>query len=308
MKKPILVVMAAGMGSRYGGLKQIDPVGKHGEAILDYSLFDARRAGFETVVFIIKHEIETAFKETVGARVAKSEMEIRYSYQQIENLPAGYNCPEGRVKPWGTSHAILSASDAIDAPFAVINADDYYGPEAFATIYNFLIATPTEGFPYKYAMVGFLLKNTVSENGYVSRGVCVPSEHHHLRSVTEHTHIETTDRGLVSTFGGEEFILPEDTIVSMNLWGFTRSFVDETIERFPLFLDNALAQNPMKAEYYLPSVVSELLAEKKATVKVLTSHDKWYGVTYQEDKATVMQAIAEKTEAGLYPCPLWDAK
>ncbi len=305
MKKPILVVMAAGMGSRYGGLKQIDPVGAHGEAILDYSLFDARRAGFETVVFIIKHEIEHDFKETVGARVAKSGMEIRYSYQQVENLPDGYTCPEGRVKPWGTSHAILSASDAIDAPFAVINADDYYGPEAFATIFNFLSNTPTEGAPYKYAMVGFLLKNTVSENGYVSRGVCVPSAHNHLRSVTEHTHIESDARGLISTFDGEEIILPSDTIVSMNLWGFTRSFVDETIARFPLFLDDALAENPMKAEYYLPSVVTELLNEGKATVKVLTSHDKWYGVTYQEDKKTVMDAIAVKTADGLYPAPLW---
>ncbi len=305
MKKPILVVMAAGMGSRYGGLKQIDPVGNHGEAILDYSLFDARRAGFETVVFIIKHEIEADFKETVGARVAKSGMEIRYTFQQVENLPEGYTCPEGRVKPWGTSHAILSASDAIDAPFAVINADDYYGPEAFSTIYSFLKITPKEGTPYKYGMVGFLLKNTVSENGYVSRGVCVPSAHAHLRSVTEHTHIESTEAGLISTFGGEEITLPPDTIVSMNLWGFTRSFVDETIARFPLFLDTALQTNPLKAEYYLPTVVSELLAEQKATVKVLTSHDKWYGVTYQEDKATVMQAIAEKTTAGLYPSPLW---
>ncbi len=306
MKKPILVVMAAGMGSRYGGLKQIDPVGNHGEAILDYSLFDARRAGFETVVFIIKHEIEADFKETVGARVAKSGMEIHYTFQQVENLPEGYACPEGRVKPWGTSHAILSASDAIDAPFAVINADDYYGPEAFATIFDFLTITPKEGTPYKYGMVGFLLKNTVSENGYVSRGVCVPSAHNHLRSVTEHTHIEATENGLISTFGGEELTLPGDTIVSMNLWGFTRSFVDETIARFPLFLDNALASNPMKAEYYLPTVVSELLTEQKATVKVLTSHDKWYGVTYQEDKATVMQAIAEKTSSGLYPSPLWE--
>ncbi len=305
MKKPILVVMAAGMGSRYGGLKQIDPVGKCGEAILDYSLFDARRAGFETVVFIIKREIEADFKETVGARVAKSGMEIRYSYQQVTDLPEGYTCPADRVKPWGTSHAILAARAEIDAPFAVINADDYYGPEAFATIFNFLTVTPTEGTPYKYAMVGFLLKNTVSENGYVSRGVCVPSAHHHLRSVTEHTHIETREDGLISEFNGEEIALPGDTIVSMNLWGFTRSFVDETLARFPLFLDKAMVENPLKAEYYLPSVVTELLNEKKATVKVLTSHDKWYGVTYQEDKATVMQAIADKTAEGMYPAPLW---
>ncbi len=305
MKKPILVVMAAGMGSRYGGLKQIDPVGAHGEAILDYSLFDARRAGFETVVFIIKHEIEEDFKSTVGARVAKSGMEIRYAFQQVDNLPTGYTCPEGRTKPWGTSHAILCASDAIDAPFAVINADDYYGPEAFANIYNFLMIDTSANPLYKYAMVGFLLKNTVSENGYVSRGVCVKSAHDHLRSVTEHTHIESTEKGLISTFEGDELTLDGDTLVSMNLWGFKRSFVDETIARFPAFLDKALAENPMKGEYYLPSVVTELLDEGKASVKVLTSTDKWYGVTYQEDKITVMQAIAEKTADGLYPAPLW---
>ncbi len=257
-------------------------------------------------MFIIKHEIEADFKETVGARVAKSGMEIRYSYQQVTDLPEGYTCPAERVKPWGTSHAILAARAEIDAPFAVINADDYYGPEAFATIFDFLTATPTEGTPYKYAMVGFLLKNTVSENGYVSRGVCVPSAHHHLRSVTEHTHIETREDGLISEFNGEEIALPGDTIVSMNLWGFTRSFVDETMARFPLFLEKALVENPMKAEYYLPSVVTELLNEKKASVKVLTSHDKWYGVTYQEDKATVMQAIADKTAEGMYPAPLWE--
>lgn len=305
MTKPILVVMAAGMGSRYGGLKQIDPVGSHDEAILDYSLFDARRAGFETVVFIIKHEIEQDFKETVGARVAQSGMEIRYSYQQVENLPEGYSCPEGRIKPWGTSHAILSASAEIDASFAVINADDYYGPEAFTSIFQFLQNSPAQGSPYQYAMVGFLLKNTVSENGSVSRGVCVPGVQNKLESVTEHTHIEQTAQGLISTVDGNEITLPDDTIVSMNLWGFTRSFVDETIARFPKFLENALAQNPMKAEYYLPSVVTELLVEEKASVKLLTSHDKWYGVTYPEDKQTVMTAISEKTQSGLYPCPLW---
>ena len=182
MKKPILVVMAAGMGSRYGGLKQIDPVGNHGQIIIDYSIFDARRAGFETVVFIIKHEIEDAFKEAIGNRLSKI-MDVRYAYQNLEDLPAGYTVPEGRTKPWGTSHAILAARDVIDAPFAVINADDYYGPEAFREIYNYL-STHEDGEKYSYAMVGYLLKNTVTENGSVARGVCVENSDGTLASVT----------------------------------------------------------------------------------------------------------------------------
>ena len=288
MKRPILVVMAAGMGSRYGGMKQIDPVGGHGEAILDYTLFDARRAGFETVVFIIKHEIEEAFKATVGARVAKSGMEIRYAFQQLEKLPAGYTVPEGRVKPWGTAHAILAAADQIDAPFAVVNADDYYGPEAFKVMFDRL-SQVQDGDKYEYAMVGFLLKNTVSENGHVSRGVCESDDAGYLTRVTERTRIETY----------------EGTLVSMNLWGFTESFLREDTARFAAFLDKALAENPMKGEYFLPSVVSQLIDEGKARVKVLTSHDKWYGVTYQEDKPLVVKALAEKTAQGQYPDGLW---
>ena len=297
--------MAAGMGSRYGGLKQIDPVGRCGEAILDYSVFDARRAGFETVVFIIKHEIEEAFKSTIGARLA-SQMEVRYAYQQLEKLPAGYTVPEGRAKPWGTSHAILSAADVIDAPFAVINADDYYGPEAFRVVYDYL-STHQDGDVYEYSMVGYLLKNTVTENGYVSRGVCVASPEGYLDSVTERTRIETCPDGIhYSEDGGVHWTdIPGDSVVSMNLWGFGTSFVREIGERFPVFLDKALAENPLKAEFYLPSVVSALIEEGKARVKVLHSTDRWYGVTYQEDKPLVVAAIDEKTRAGQYPTPLW---
>lgn len=304
-KKPILVVMAAGMGSRYGGLKQIDPVGCHGEAILDYSVFDAKRAGFETVVFIIKHEIEEAFKSTIGARLAP-HIEVRYAYQQLENLPTGYSVPEGRTKPWGTSHAILSADPAIDAPFAVINADDYYGPEAFQLIYNYL-STHADSEVYEYSMVGYLLKNTVTENGYVSRGVCVTDENGYLESVTERTRIETYSQGIhYSEDDGATWTdISGESVVSMNLWGFTRSFVDEISARFPAFLDKALVENPLKAEFYLPSVVSALIAEEKARVKVLHSTDRWHGVTYKEDKPMVVSAIAEKTAAGLYPSPLW---
>ena len=291
MKRPILVVMAAGMGSRYGGLKQIDPVGGHGEAILDYTLFDARRAGFETVVFIIKHEIEEAFKATVGARVAKSGMEIRYAFQQLEKLPAGYAVPEGRVKPWGTAHAILAAADQIDAPFAVVNADDYYGPEAFKVMFDRLSQVEDDD-KYEYAMVGFLLKNTVSENGHVSRGVCESDAAGYLTRVTERTRIETYEGGIhYSEDGGESWTdLDGGTLVSMNLWGFTESFLREDTARFAAFLDKALAENPRKGEYFLPSVVS---------------HDKWYGVTYQEDKPLVVKALAEKTAQGQYPDGLW---
>ena len=307
MKRPILVVMAAGMGSRYGGLKQIDPVGGHGEAILDYTLFDARRAGFETVVFMIKHEIEEAFKATVGARVAKSGMEIRYAFQQLEKLPAGYTVPEGRVKPWGTAHAILAAADQIDAPFAVVNADDYYGPEAFKVMFDRL-SQVQDGDKYEYAMVGFLLKNTVSENGHVSRGVCESDDAGYLTRVTERTRIETYEGGIhYSEDGGESWTdLDGGTLVSMNLWGFTESFLKEAEARFPAFLDKALAENPLKGEYFLPSVVTQLLEEKKARVKVLRSADKWYGVTYREDKPVVVNAIAEMTANGLYPDKLWE--
>ena len=300
--------MAAGMGSRYGGLKQIDPVGPSGEAILDYSLYDARRAGFKTVVFIIKHEIEQAFKEAVGARALRAGFEVRYAYQQLDKLPAGFTVPEGRVKPWGTSHAILSARDVIDGPFAVINADDYYGPEAFQKIYDYLLANPDRDGKYEYAMVGYLLENTVTENGHVARGICVTNAEGYLDSVTERTHIEKTAAGARFTEddGATWTDLPGDTIVSMNMWGFTLSFLAETGARFAAFLDNALKTNPLKGEYFLPSVVSQLIAEDKAQVKVLHSRDKWYGVTYKEDKPVVVAAIAEKTAQGLYPDNLWE--
>ena len=308
MKKPILVVMAAGMGSRYGGLKQIDPVGSAGEAILDYSLFDARQAGFETVVFIIKHEIEQDFKQTVGARVAASGMEIRYAYQQLEDLPAGFAAPQGRTKPWGTAHAIRAARQAIDAPFAVINADDYYGPHGFKEIYSYLSAQ--DGAPGEYAMVGFLLRNTLSENGYVSGGVCSVSPEGYLDEVVERTRIETDP----AAPGAARFTLDDgatwqplagETLVSMNLWGFGPDFLDAIDAHFAAFLQTALAQNPLKAEYYLPSVVSAMLEEGTARVRVLSSPDRWYGITYHEDKPTVQAAIAQKTAAGEYPAPLW---
>lgn len=304
-KKPILAVLAAGMGSRYGGLKQMDPVGPSGEFIIDYSIYDAHRAGFETVVFIIKHEIEDAFRETVGARVEKY-MQVRYAFQQVDSLPEGYLLPEGRVKPWGTGHAVLCAAEALDAPFAVINADDYYGPEAFQTAYDFLTRVEDDPARSRYAMVGYLLKNTVTENGSVARGVCEVDESNTLLRVVENTRIETYAGGIrTSMDGGNSWKdLNPDTLVSMNLWCFRPSFLQALKERFPRFLDAALKENPLKGEFFLPTTVTELIDSGKAEVKVLPSRDKWYGVTYQEDRPGVVAALREKTEAGLYPSPI----
>ena len=302
MAKPILVVMAAGMGSRYGGLKQIDPVGSHGEAILDYSLFDAHEAGFETAVIIIKKAIEKDFMDTVGARLKACPMEIRYAYQETDKyLPEGSAVPEGRTKPWGTSHAVLCAKDAIgNAPFAVINSDDYYGKSAFRVVYEAL--SHASG----YCMAGYELGNTVTENGSVSRGVCETDKNGFLLSVTERTRIEKRGSGIAYTEDGENWVsLPAGTPVSMNFWGFTPDFLQELEARFPKFIREAVPANPMKAEMYLPGTVSELLSEGKATVKVLHSGDKWYGVTYAADKPQVVAALKAMTEQGLYPNGLW---
>ena len=301
--KPILVVMAAGMGSRYGGLKQIDPVGPSGEAILDYSLYDARRAGFETVVFIIKHEIEDAFKEAVGARALRAGFEVRYAYQQLDKLPEGFTVPEGRVKPWGTAHAILVAEEAIgNAPFAVINADDYYGPQGFQLVYDYL-STHADGDRCAWAMVGFLLGNTVSANGSVSRGVCVTDEHHNLVSVTERTCIAPYAGGIhYSEDGGASWTdLPADSVVSMNLWGFTPDYVQKAKAGFAAFLQENLPVNPLKCEYYLPTVVTNALNRGEADVHVLTSADRWRGITYREDKPELVAALQKMSADGLYP-------
>ena len=305
MNKPVLVVMAAGMGSRYGGMKQIDPVGPNGQVIMDYSLYDARRAGFETVVFVIKHEIEDAFKAAIGDRVSKV-MQVHYAFQQLDELPVGYTIPEGRAKPWGTCHAVLAAKPFIDGPFAVVNADDYYGPEAFRVMYEYL-STHSDGELYDYCMVSYLLQNTVSENGSVARGVCQPNPDGTLHSVTERTRIETYAGGIHYTEdGGESWTdLPGETPVSMNLWGFGKSFLEEADRRFAGWLDENLAKNPLKCEYFLPLVVTELLEEGKARVQLLHSADKWYGVTYREDKPVVVDAIARMTREGLYPEDLW---
>ena len=306
MKKPVLVIMAAGMGSRYGGLKQIDPVDDQGHIIMDFSMYDARRAGFEKVVFIIKKENEADFREAVGNRI-EQYMEVAYAYQDLNNLPEGYSVPEGRVKPWGTAHAVLSSIDEVDGPFAVINADDYYGVEAFQLIYDYL-STHADDEKYRYTMVGYQLKNTVTDNGHVARGVCEMNAQGELVEINERTQIEKHNGGIAYTEdGGETWTeLAEDTVVSMNMWGFTRSILEEIRDGFPAFLDERLEKNPMKCEYFLPSVVSDLLGEDKATVAVLTSKDKWYGVTYKEDKPVVVEAMKRMMENGTYPKHLWE--
>ena len=306
-KKPVLVVMAAGMGSRYGGLKQIDPVGNCGEAILDFSLYDAHEAGFETAVIIIKEAIKKDFMETVGKRLENCPMEIRYAYQEMHKIPAGFSIPEGRTKPFGTSHAILCAKDAIgDAPFAVLNADDYYGKSAFKVVYDYLCnAQDTE--TYDFCMAGYYLCNTVSDHCSVARGVCETDENRNLTAIVERLRIEKYDGGIHFTEDGESWTeLAPETPVSMNMFGFTPVFLKELEARFPAFLEKELPENPMKKEFLLPMTVGELLKEGKANVKVLSTADKWYGVTYAADKPLVVAALKEKTEQGLYPAAgLW---
>ena len=306
-QKPVLVIMAAGMGSRYGGLKQIDPVDREGDLIIDFSIFDAVEAGFEKVVFIIKKSIEKEFKEHIGNRMEK-HVQVEYVYQENDRLPDGFEVPEGRVKPWGTGQAILAARNLIKEPFLVINADDYYGVHAFKMAYDFLTSEQEKEDVYHYMMVGYRLENTLTENGHVARGVCVTDEEGHLIKINERTHIEKHDGGTAYTEddGKSWTMLPEGSIVSMNMWGFSNSILKELKERFTAFLDDAIKNNPMKGEYFLPFVVDELLQEKKATVKVLKSEDKWYGVTYKEDKPMVMTAIQNLKDQGLYPQKLWE--
>ena len=307
MKKPVLVIMAAGMGSRYGGLKQIDPVDNEGHIIMDFSIYDAKRAGFEKVVFIIKKAIEKEFKAGIGDRISQY-MDVEYVYQELDTLPEGFEVPEGRVKPFGTGHAILSCKDVVDGPFAVINADEYYGVHAFQEIYNYLTENEDDE-KYHYAMVGYILSNTLTENGYVSRGICEMDKDAFLTGITERTHIEQRDMGVQFTEddGQTWEDIAADSIVSMNMFGFTASMLKELECRFPEFLKKGLKENPMKCEYFLPSVVSDLIEEDKADVKVLRSEDRWYGITYKEDKEAVVSAVQKLKDTGVYPQHLWEA-
>lgn len=305
MSEPVLVIMAAGMGSRYGGLKQIDPLNAQGDIIIDFSIYDAYKAGFKKVIFIIKRELEADFREKIGDKVSRY-MEVVYVYQDMNNIPDGFCVPEGRVKPWGTGHAILSCIDVIHGPFAVINADDYYGSHAFKVIYDYLTSHEDDD-KYRYAMVGYRVENTLTDFGHVSRGVCVTDGNGMLMGIHERTHIEKRgDVGVYTEDEGKTWVeIPRGSTVSMNMWGFGESLLEELKVRFDRFLAKGLSENPQKCEYFLPSVVGELLDEGKATVKVLPSEDRWYGVTYKEDKPVVTEAIARMKSDGLYPEYLW---
>ena len=302
MKEPTLVVLAAGMGSRYGGLKQIDPVGPHGEMIIDYSLFDAKRAGFNRVVFIIKHAIEEDFRAAIGDRVSRY-MDVHYVFQEMDACcPAGFTIPEGRKKPWGTAHALLCARDVLDGPFAIINSDDYYGASAYRTLYDRLLTLSDRPGVFDYCMVGFLINNTLTDHGSVARGVCATNEKGQLTDVVERTQVARVDGCPAYSEDGTTWVkVPADNLVSMNMWGFTPSILTEIAARFPQFLSEEVPLNPEKAEFFIPMEVGRLLRAGRCTVDVLSSPDRWYGVTYHEDKPGVQAALKMLTDSGLYP-------
>ena len=303
MKKPALVVMAAGMGSRYGGLKQIDPVDKEGDIIIDFSIYDALQAGFEKIVFIIKKENEADFRAAIGDRMSK-HAEVVFVFQDLHNLPEGYQVPEGRVKPWGTGHAIMSCIDVIDGPFAVINADDYYGKEAYVKVHDYLVQDQPEDDILHICMAGFRLGNTLSDNGSVTRGLCHITDGK-LTGVTETHNIFKTADGAESREDGQPVEkLDLNELVSMNMWGLTPAFMDTLYNGFVEFLEN-VKPGDIKAEYLLPVMIDELIQKGAAQVDVLETKDTWFGVTYQEDKEVVIKAFKELTEAGVYPNGLY---
>ena len=293
--------MAAGLGSRYGGSKQIDPVDDQGHILMDFSLYDARRAGFEKVIFIIREEHKEVFDQMIGKRIA-DRMEAVYAFQELSDIPEGFEVPEGRSKPWGTGHAVLCAASQIDGPFAVINADDYYGREAFSLIFDYL-TTHQDDDKYRYAMVGYQLGNTLSDTGHVARGVCKVDSEGYLQEITERTRIIRKGNGAAwsEDDGATWNEIDPMTPVSMNLWGFSEGFMQELRNGFPQFLNDNLPVNPLKCEYFLPSAVDRLLRENKATVKVLRTSEKWFGMTYKEDREQVIRMIQNSKEKGIYP-------
>lgn len=299
--KPTLVILAAGMGSRYGGMKQIDGVGSHGEPIIEFSIFDAKEAGFEKVVLIIRREHEEVFRKALTDKIAP-HMDVRFAYQDMNNLPEGIEVPEGREKPWGTTHALLACKGVVDGPFAIINADDFYGKDAYKVIYNFLVNDVKDG---QYAMVGYPCINTLTENGTVTRGVCEKDENGCLTAITEIQKIAMQDGKAVYEDNGEWKPLSNDTLVSMNFWGFTPQIFADCEPLFASFIKDAIKVNPMKCEHVIPTAIGELVKEKKVSVKVLSSKDKWFGVTYKEDKPEVVARIQEMKDSGIYPDLLW---
>ena len=302
MRKPILVVMAAGMGSRFGGLKQLEPIGQQGEVILDYSIYDAKRAGFETVVFVINRRIEKEFKEKVGNRLSQF-IEVRYAYQEVDHVPEGIEVPEGRIKPWGTAHCVVVSKNVIDQPFAIINADDFYGKEAFEVMFKYLATLEDDG---EYAMVGYPLRNTVSEFGSVSRGLCQVNDKHQLVDIVERTEIYQRDQGIEFKENNGFVGVDPNTFVSMNFWGFHEGFVNRVEDYFNKEIVRVLKTNPDKGEVYLPSVVKALIHKQEASVTVLQSDSQWYGITYQEDKPLVVESLNKMIDKGDYSNPLWE--
>ena len=302
MQEPTLVILAAGMGSRFGGLKQITAVDNHGHAIIDFSLYDAYRAGFRKVVFIIKHEIEEDFKNAIGRRMEKY-FDVKYVFQQLDILPEGYSVPEGRVKPWGTGHAVMCCAGVVDGPFAVINADDFYGPTAYSTLYDFLKEDRAEN---EHAMVAYELRKTVTENGSVARGIC-SVENGYLTDVVERTHIEKRGDDAAFTEDGVNFVPVSGAVpVSMNFWGFGKSMLRELQQRFPAWLDENLPVNPLKCEYFLPFVANSIIKEGRGSVRILNCHETWHGITYKEDMDSVVNYLAELRRQGVYPEALLD--
>ena len=302
MQEPTLVILAAGMGSRFGGLKQITAVDNHGHAIIDFSLYDAYRAGFRKVVFIIKHEIEEDFKNAIGRRMEKY-FDVKYVFQQLDILPEGYSVPEGRVKPWGTGHAVMCCAGVVDGPFAVINADDFYGPTAYSTLFDFLREDRAEN---EHAMVAYELRKTVTENGSVARGIC-SVENGYLTDVVERTHIEKRGDDAAFTEDGVNFVPVSGSVpVSMNCWGFGKAMLQELNDRFPAWLDENLPVNPLKCEYFLPFVANSIIKEGRGRVRILNCHETWHGITYKEDMGSVVNYLAELRSQGVYPEALLD--
>ena len=299
-----LVIMAAGIGSRFGGgIKQLEKMGPAGEIIMDYSIYDAKKAGFNKVVFIIRKDLEKDFKEIVGDRIA-AVMDVEYVFQEITKLPEGFTCPADRTKPWGTGQAVLMCKDVVKEPFAVINADDFYGAESFKIIHDELVNPTHNGAKYNFCMAGFKLGNTLSENGTVTRGICVTDTDKTLRAVYETSGIKEENGKIIHDDNGSDVVASKDTPVSMNMWGITPEFFGELEPRFRRFLEGVSPED-IKCEFYLPKVMDEMIKEGLAEVKVLETDSKWFGVTYKEDKPAVVESIKKLIANGTYPANLW---
>jgi len=302
--KPTLLVLAAGMGSRYGSLKQMDGLGPCGEAIIDYSIYDAIRAGFGKVVFVIRHSFAEEFKKMYSPAKFGGKVEVEYVFQELENLPKGFSVPEGREKPWGTNHAVLMAADVIKEPFAVINGDDYYGPESFKTMADFLNSVADK--KNQYSMVGYRLENTLSDFGGVSRGVCDTDDKGYLKTITERFKIQRKGDKVIHVVDDKELELPAHCSVSMNFWGFTPDYFDHSKKMFTEFLEKPENIANLKSEFFIPIVVDSLIKSGTSTFKVLDCDAKWFGVTYKEDRPFVVEKFANLTKQGVYPNNIWN--